>query len=90
MIGSIETVGRTGSRNDRHWTLTIAAIEHLQEVGLLALRRHTCRRTAPLYIDDDQRKLVDDGKVHRLTLQADTRSGCRSGSQCTCESSADG
>ena len=60
-VSRVETVGGTRSSDDRHRALTVATIEGLQQVGLLALRGHAGRRAAALHVDDDQRQLVDDG-----------------------------
>ena len=85
----IEAVGRAKGCDDGHGALTVAAIERLQQVGLLALGGQACRRTATLHVDDDQRQLVNDGEVHSLALQTDTRAGGRGGSQRTSEGGAD-
>ena len=86
----IETVRRTGRSNNGHWRLTVSPVECLQQVGLLALGGQSCRRSATLHIDDNKRKLVDDGEVDGFTLQANARSRCACCSQCSCKRSSDG
>ena len=87
LVGSIKAVGRTGSCNHGHRTLTISTIERLQQVGLFTLGGKTCWRTATLNINDYQRELIDHCQVHGLWLQTDTRTRGRGYSQGTCKSS---
>ena len=89
LVGSVEAVGRTGSCDNGHRTLAVAAVEGLQQVGLFALGGQTCRGTAALYVDDDEWQLVDDGQVHGLALQTDARARGRGGSQGTGKRCAD-
>ena len=71
-ICRVEAVGRTRGCNHWHRALAVSTIESLQQVGLLALRRQSCRRTTALYVDDYQWQLVDDGKVDGLRLQTES------------------
>ena len=88
-IGSVEAVGGAGGGDDRHRALTVAAVEHLQQVGLLALCWQACRWSATLHVDDDERQLVDDSEVDGLALQADAGAGGGRHSQCTGKGSTD-
>ena len=90
LIGGVKTVGRTGGGNHRHGAFTVTSVESLQQVGLLALGGKACRRSAALHVNDDQRQLVDDGKVDCLRLKTYSRARCRCGSQRTCKRRADG
>ena len=71
----VEAVRRGGGGYDHEWALAVTSVEGLHEVRLLALCRHTRRGTAALYIDDDERKLCDNGQADGFTLQRQTRSG---------------
>ena len=55
----------------------MAAVERLQQIGLLGLRRHTRRRPGALHVDDHERELGHDGQADGLRLQRDA--GARRG-----------
>ena len=71
--GHLEAVGGTCCSHDGHGALAVTAKESLQEVGLFALRRQACCRTATLHVEHDERQLHDNSQVHRLALEADAR-----------------
>ena len=66
----IEAVGtaRCGNHNKR--SLAVASVESLSQVALFRLGRQTCRGTATLHVDDDERQFGHHGKTQGLTLQA--------------------
>lgn len=82
-VGCREAVGGAGGSDYGHGALAVAAVEHLQQVGLLALGGQTGRGTATLNVDDDQRQLVDDSQVDGLALQTDAGTRGRGGCQCS-------
>ena len=86
----VEAVGRACGRYYGHRALAVSAIQHLQQVGLLALGWQSGGRSATLHVHDDQWQLVDDGKVDGLALQANARAGCRRAGQRSGESRANG
>ena len=75
LVGRVEAVGGACGCNHWHRAFAVASVKSLQEVGLLALGRQTGGRTATLNVDDDKRKLVDDGEVDGLRFQTDARAG---------------
>src|SRR3712207_3750545 len=77
--GRVEAIGGAGGGDDGHGTLTVAAVEHLKQVGLLALCGQTRGGSASLNVDNDERQLIYDGQVDGLALQANARSGGRGG-----------
>ena len=86
----VEAVRRGGGGYDHERALAVTSVEGLHEVRLLALCRHTRRGTAALYIDDDERKLCDNGQADGFTLQCQTGAGGRRGTQATGERGTDG
>ena len=83
LIGSIEAVGRTRSRQHGHGALAVTSEEHLQQVGLFRLGGQTRSRTAALHVEHHQGQLHDDSQVHGLALQADARTAGRGHAQGT-------
>ena len=65
-ISRVEAVCRACGRYHRHRAFTVTSVEHLQQVGLLALCGQTRRRTTSLNVDNDQRKLVNHCQIYRL------------------------
>ena len=86
LVGGIEAVCGRECSHHRHRALTVAAEEHLQQVGLFRLRGQTRGRAAALHIQNHQRQLHDHCQVHGLALQADT--GTRGGSDGQCSGKA--
>ena len=86
----VEAVGGAGGGDNGHGALAVAAVEHLQQVGLLALGGQSGRRPAALHVNDDERQLVDDGQVDGLALQANARSRGGRGGQGTREGGSHG
>ena len=66
---------RRGEHRDRR--LGVAAEHDHEQVGLLRLRRHPCRRSGPLDVEDDERQLERDRKPDRLRLEDDARAARR-------------
>ncbi len=56
-IAIVKQSRRRGRRDDRDRRFAVAAEHHLQQVGLLRLRRHAGAGPGALHVDDDQRQL---------------------------------
>ena len=88
-VGIEEASIRCRRSEDGDRSFTVAAIERLHQVGLLTLRRKTCRRTTTLYVDDDQRKLSHHSETNSFTLQGKTRTRGSRHSEVTSERGTD-
>ena len=69
----VEALAGRGRRDDRQRRVAVPAEHHLEQVGLLVLRRHAGRRAGPLDVDDDERQLDHHREAERLRLQGDAR-----------------
>ena len=74
-IANVEALGRGRRRDDRHRRLAVAAVQRLQQVRLLGLRRHARGRAAALHVDDDERQLGHHRQPDRLALERDAGPG---------------
>ena len=70
---AVERVARRLGREHRHRRLAVAAVQRLQQIGLLGLGRQAGRRTAALDVEDHHRQLGHDAKADRLALERDAR-----------------
>ena len=61
------------ARDDRDRRLRVAPEHDHEQVGLLGLRRHSCRRAGALDVDDDERQLERDREPDGLRLEHDAR-----------------
>ena len=71
----VEALAGRRRRDDRDGRVGVAPEHHLEQVGLLVLRRHPGRRAGALDVDDDERQLDHDREAHRLGLERDARAG---------------
>ena len=84
----VEAVGRRLSGQHRHRRLTVAAVHHLQQVGLLGLGRHARAGAGALDVADHQRQLGHHRQADGLGLQRDTRTRGGGHAQVTGEAGA--
>ena len=73
----VEALAGRRRGDDRQRRVAVPAEHHLEQVGLLVLRRHAGRRAGALDVDDDERQLDHDREAEGLRLQGDARARTR-------------
>jgi hypothetical protein len=71
----VEAIRRRRCGDDRHRALAVAAVHHLEQVGLFGLRRQPGARPAALHVDDDDGQFGHDRQADRFRLERDAGAG---------------